>query len=393
MKKRLILWAVLFAALAVCARGESFMETYTLGDRDSMNVWYACEEFDGRLPREISSVFEALLRDGDEIICGADFEARLYSEPDIQWDAQALIAVRREGKILLMSARRKEGKWLAVLETDSFLGPQTQFDIAIEQKQGESGSFLGAHLAIVTQKGSYRIDVLNGGAAALRAFQGAQADGTALNIEYYNGFIVNTVQAGQDSHMFDACAVPRRLAAWTEESVPGSVEEIKAWAAAHPIELQADEAYISGVNLREKPTGKSRSMGIYSAKVSVLDSRSGLQDPWYHVRVGDTEGWVSGNYLVRKEDDDPRFESAAASFFSVARADREIALHIAPNGKKKQSIPALTSMHVITENEGWLHVVIPRSEITWAIDWDGTYGFVKASDVTQGETLTELKWK
>ena len=56
-------------------------------------------------------------------------------------------------------------------------------------------------------------------------------------------------------------------------------------------------------------------------------------------------------------------------------------------------IPDGTMMHIIIENDGWAHVVIPRGEITWETDWDGTYGFVRSEEIVTGVSIADIKWK
>lgn len=52
-----------------------------------------------------------------------------------------------------------------------------------------------------------------------------------------------------------------------------------------------------------------------------------------------------------------------------------------------------TLVHEIMENDGDLHVIVPRGELTWQTDWDGIYGFVKAADVTLGITKADAQNK
>ena len=50
-------------------------------------------------------------------------------------------------------------------------------------------------------------------------------------------------------------------------------------------------------------------------------------------------------------------------------------------------------VYVLSENEGWLHVLVPEGEIAPRISWRGTYGYVRADEVAQGRTLAELRWR
>ena len=66
-------------------------------------------------------------------------------------------------------------------------------------------------------------------------------------------------------------------------------------------EFEEGEAFIFGVNLRERPTGQSPSMGKFTTRVRVLDRAEGPQVPWYQVQFDDKTGWVSGTYVLWPE--------------------------------------------------------------------------------------------
>ena len=55
-------------------------------------------------------------------------------------------------------------------------------------------------------------------------------------------------------------------------------------------------------------------------------------------------------------------------------------------------LEAGTKMHVLCERGDWLYVVVPRDEISWLMDLDGTYGYVRATDVEQAATAIQLDW-
>ena len=52
-------------------------------------------------------------------------------------------------------------------------------------------------------------------------------------------------------------------------------------------------------------------------------------------------------------------------------------------------------MRVIMEKDDWLYVVVPREEYhdTWMMDVNGTYGYVKKSDVSIGTLEIQLDWQ
>ena len=56
------------------------------------------------------------------------------------------------------------------------------------------------------------------------------------------------------------------------------------------------------------------------------------------------------------------------------------------------TFPAGTRMHVIMEDGDWLYVDIPRGEMNWLMDPEGTFGYVRKSDVIQAATACHLDW-
>lgn len=213
---------------------------------------------------------------------------------------------------------------------------------------------------------------------------------------YYHGGRVNWGNWANRKIMiiYGAGPLPTRLCAWTWDTLPRNREESEAWAAANPFETAGDEGYLSGVNLREKPTGKSRSWGIYHAKVQVLDQQPGEMDPWMKVRVGNLTGWASGRYLHMEQSEDPyALAEYQTAVMKVGRAKKTVQLLDRPGGSVIMELEEGTFVHTIIENEGWLHVVVPRKELTWRTDWDGTYGFVKMEDMTVGVSKADVMWR
>lgn len=86
--------------------------------------------------------------------------------------------------------------------------------------------------------------------------------------------------------------------------------------------------------------------------------------------------------------------SDTTAWVNPARADREIELRKSPNGEVFARLLPGAMMHVITETDGWLHVIVPQNgELGPMANWDGVYGYVRASEVVRGVTLADLRWK
>lgn len=382
--------------LLLCAgiSGAAAEQTYEFSDSQS-GERIACEDFEGTMPDDVAAIFAPLLRPGDVLICGSRMRVFGKNATEARLDT-LLLAVRREGAVLLMGAFEMDGCFEICLETDSFIPPDCAFDITVlPEEHGEDWGMDASH-AILCGDEIFRITVWNGGQLELAYLEQKHSDGTRTIVEAQLSVMRSfTLRNGVCEHGgYRWCSFPRRLSAWQMQDFPRNAQEVQQYADAHQPVLGEHQAYISGVNLREKPTGSSRSLGMYSARVEVLDSQPGAQVPWYHVRVGDTQGWVSGDYLIDGSRPDVRLYGVSQATRLFARADEETALRRAPDGETFAELLPGATMYVIAENEGWLHVIVPREGGAKAIvDWDGVYGYVRADEVVQGDTLAELKWK
>ncbi len=380
---------------ATCAVAQPVL----VGDARRMEQGYydACTQLENEMPQEIADVFASYMREGDTVISGTYV---VEHNPRVEggvFGESAVLAVEREGHVLLMGACKAKGVWNTTLETDNFIPSGCAFTITyLPEEYGDEGNIrVRAGFAITMNGKIWRIAVSDTGTLHMESCEWREADGTRVIIEARVATMAYcTVQDGKyATEEHGHCSFSSRLTAWSMEAYPQSLAQMRAYIEENQPRLEPGLAYISGVNLREQPTGKSRSRGEYSARVQVLGSEPGTQAPWYHVRLGDTEGWVSGDYLIDGSQYDVRYFGTAAMTAAPARANGDVALRRAPDGESKLTLSAGTMMHVLAERDGWLHVIVPRGAITAHPDWDGTYGYVRASEVTQGKTLTELRWR
>ena len=56
------------------------------------------------------------------------------------------------------------------------------------------------------------------------------------------------------------------------------------------------------------------------------------------------------------------------------------------------SFPAGTKMHVVMEDGDWLYVDVPRGEMEYLMDPEGTFGYVKKEDVLMASMICMLDW-
>ena len=121
----------------------------------------------------------------------------------------------------------------------------------------------------------------------------------------------------------------------------------------------------------------------------VLDVLPGDPNKWIHTKLGSLEGYVASNYTSL---DGEGFLLAALQ--PVAKAKREITLKSGTGwfDSTVGTFPAGTRMHVVMENGDWLYVDIPRGEMEWLMDPEGTFGYIHKNDVIQASTACQLDW-
>ena len=380
MKKCVVLlWILLLAAPCLA-------QTSRVEDEQGSLVWL---DFDESIPQEAEQVFEAVLREGDRILCGALQVRRMQRE--------GILAVERSGKVLLMGACCPNGEtmWRTVVEADGFFLAGTAIDITTEPIYDGLGQMYDRRLLITCGEERYGIGLYENGTMRIETFERREVDGSLLCITLNSGWIGCDRYTDDLREMLYSThgVIPSRLAAWTHESFPKDEQDVRRISEAYPLELNAGEVFVSGGNLREEPTGSAVSWGQYCAKANVLDKKMGLIEPWIQVQIGQLTGWVSDNYVFTQEDDPGRLYSAASAMAQVARVDEPIVMYTFPGGQEGITLPTGTLMHVLMENDGWLHVIYPQVEIAWQTDWDGAYGFIRSEEAVVGVSIADAMWK
>lgn len=176
------------------------------------------------------------------------------------------------------------------------------------------------------------------------------------------------------------------------DDVPATMQ---AWQQL-PARL-APEGYasLSGVHLRQKTSSRSRDLGLFipGTLVRVLGQEPGDPFPWLHGQIGRLSGYISTLYVNPPESEHGR-SLASTLPLPVAQTTRDTRLKAGTGwlDGSLQDLPAGTRMHVLSDQGGWLYVVVPRGELGWLMDVEGTYGFVQADQVIQAATALQLAW-
>ena len=380
-------FGMMMAIFCLMLTGTACADRYEIDD--GSNAYFICENFETVMSPYAAQIFGDLVRVDDEVICGTMFEEHHHNQPELTGRGGALVAVRRDEKILLMSANTNGKGWTAAIETDSFLPSDALFMMNCELKN----HFV--HLMIDYQGTAYEIRTTAEGGAYLYGYSWSDSAGQALSMDCYDGeFTLREQGDWPYTILAEGKAVPVRLAAWTASALPKTAESLRAFEQACPLDLDDDEAYITSVNLRESATGKSKTWGAYTAKVKILGQKPGNDAPWYNVRVGNLEGWVSGVYVYRSHASDQRnIYGAATKILPVGRTKRQTALLDVHGGNAIMQLNENSNVHVLGDRDGYLHVIVPREELNWQTDWDGTYGFVRKEDIVVGISRTDAMYK
>ena len=394
MKKIIILVVWL---LCLCTPVQA--DHYVYSSEQALNIYYECEDFDEIIPQTLNGAFDSRIMAGDKILCGTLRVKKYHNEPNVVQGEDALLALKRDGKILLLGAKRTDGAWRCVIETDSFFAPGQKFDLTVLPQHDAGGQMRGASLALVCGAEEFLVTVREDGSIALEAYCAPWKDGSTLKISVnMGGLHAQRVFDGilQESRSAQG-VIPNRLCGWTYDAFPKSCAEVAAWEGRDVTPFGDEEVFVFGVNFRERPTGESHSMGKYTAKARVLGREPGQMTSWYQVQIGETTGWVSGTYVLWPQNERDalailEYLSKMPDFARTRRqAGRHVMLRSAPDGEPVMQLPAGTVMQVIAENEGWLHVILPRHD-GWAFDWDGTYGYVRADDVVTGLSPADIQY-
>lgn len=399
--KKLAAILLMLLCLVASAQADTFTLNYPQGQEpfmDNLNLWYEANTFTTDVPEELRAALAASPFAGDEVLQGAwlrEYYHRYDDLTNVLNNQAALIAVRHEGRLMLLGLARSGKQWQVSPQSETFLPEDEAFTLTVAPSRSNNAS--AAMLAMVCGSDTYLIGSGSPDTAwTLYQYQHAREDGSTAFLQLSYGSVIWGVYEGGKvaSQESFRCVLPEYLETIDFSTLPRSLEALEAWAAEHPITLAADEAFIGGVNLRHKATGNSRSHGRYfsGTKVKLLGQAPGTDFPWYNVRIGRTEGWVSGVYFYTEALDAQNLHQAANRIQPVARLKQMASLLSSPGGDAIASLPADSVVSVLVEQDGWAHVVVPRNEIACQADWDGAYGYLPLKALTRAATPLQLRF-
>lgn len=383
---------------------------------------YRITQFEGELPEALQKPLMEGGFDGAVCICGAMLEKQpteqqLEAIKKLPGDkaarmtnlenARALVALEMAGERQLLGlSRESDGKWTVEAFGTKALLPGRDFTITVKDVGNEARMFPMTRFCVEyempdggTESYGLMSEIWDEGVAPwfVSTYEKKDASGRDTFIverTYLRGFRVYTLPfAGDGPGGVDYPAYVNTFLAYMGSigEIPTSEEQVKKTAEESWKRFEGtDLAMTASVNLREKPTTSSRSLGVLNVGtlVHVLEQKAGKDYPWYHVRLGREEGWVAGNYLKFPKDD--HFDSYLSLPLPVARTLGGVALRGKPadTAEVVMELPQGTLMHVLAEVEGsWLYVLAPKGELTWEMDVDGASGYVRVDAVKQAVSV------
>lgn len=368
---------LLVLAMPAVARGEMTVQTVVEDGRTRTTL----VTFEEDAPQAVRSLMDGHGLGDARCVCGAALEvepmAGAGNVDGLLFTSSALMVVERGGAYALVGLRWEPGGSNARVEDFGALGLPLgegcavsplwdentrlcDFELLLPTEGGEERWRLGCHRISGWQVREYTDTAGRRTAFALSG--GVEMDGER--------FVVPVKTWLAERTRLDSLPLTADEARWLEEESRAAFEG-------------TDLCLIWGVNLRTEPTSRSRSLGMYHvALAQVLGQEPGTEVPWYHVRVGETEGYVSGRYVAFPADW-ANFVRRASVPCPVAETDGGPLMADMDGGGAPYTLEAGRRLLVLAETEdGWLHVFVPEDEPDGTLDQPGTYGYLRREDVT-----------
>lgn len=368
---------LLVLAMPAVARGEMTVQTVVEDGRTRTTL----VTFEEDAPQAVRSLMDGHGLGDARCVCGAALEvepmAGAGNVDGLLFTSSALMVVERGGAYALVGLRWEPGGSNARVEDFGALGLPLgegcavsplwdentrlcDFELLLPTEGGEERWRLGCHRISGWQVREYTDTAGRRTAFALSG--GVEMDGER--------FVVPVKTWLAERTRLDSLPLTADEARWLEEESRAAFEG-------------TDLCLIWGANLRTEPTSRSRSLGMYHvALAQVLGQKPGTEAPWYHVRVGETEGYVSGRYVAFPADW-ANFVRRASVPCPVAETDGGPLMADMDGGGAPCTLEAGRRLLVLAETEdGWLHVFVPEDDLDGTLDQPGTYGYLRREDVT-----------
>lgn len=340
---------------------------------------YQVSTFAGRLPERLQEPLSALISDETRIVSGAAIQhsGKLYEADEIgSWESySAMVIVDTDEGPLLLAASWVDGLAWQVDDFTRFLRREENVSVSIYQPEPNR---IPVFSVDYPNRAGMVSDLMIFRGNRLWCMEGHINLAQNTTIANERGMIAVSDETGREKFR---CADPYFLDYMADiTAFPTSRTDAQAlsWLPDYAPYTPGMLLYCQNANLRREATTKSESLGMYNANVSMIftgEQAQGTSWPWYQVRIGDTTGWMSGNYAGTEPDFD-------FSPVPMGRTLNGCPLYAQPgDAQPLQQLEPGTTFHILTEYKGMYHICIPQGEISWDVDRDGVYGYIPASDL------------
>lgn len=399
--KKSSFWFGLLVCLLLCVPLCSFAATSTHQRRDSSTdgLWITTTYDGADFPADVLQALADNGLSGYAPENGVTLSTRFDTRPemkDAEWDVAVCVLVKDNVRWLAVLESRQGGAWkLGLISSRAILQDRAYTLDSNMRYDNNSQSF---DFSYPCADGTTEIYHLRWGFSDhslwhVECYDHVDAAGKGVRIvcsygEGY-GYTVSSLPQKAEKYFnepktFYPCYMPVYFNWAGIEDFPTTEKQAKALSESSLATYPAGRVYLwGGVNLREKATTQSRSFGQYNAGTlaEVLSTSPGKDAPWYHVKVGSAEGYVSGVYASTPADE-WFWKHLWHGPLPVAETLSACELRDASRTQSVMQLPAGTVMQVMGRtDDGWLHVMIPREGLQWQMDIDGTDGYVHESDV------------
>ena len=357
-------------------------------------------EFKGEVPDELAAVFSREPNlSGWTCLCGAMQHADYVNQKFP--DTLGLAAFEKDGQRILVLIDRLEDQWyLWTLGTKALYQDPTM-ELSITYDPAKNSQFIirydcadGVRLFHVSANDP--TDKLRGhyGLCQIQQYQFVSNDHqemTWIDLDWYSGIWTYTVHHGNDSQKAygDVC-YPCWLGVCDLADFPDTIEKKQTG----PVQLPEGCTITAGVHFRKDHSSHSADLGTLMPETIIRIKEWVPGDPyeWIKTTIGTINGYVSSDYtaigtgLIHVNMEYP---------LPIAMCKNSIQLKSGTGwfDKTVAELPAGTKMHVIMDQGDWLYVVVPQGSIGWLMDVDGTYGYIRKSDVKVVATESYLDWE
>jgi len=379
--------------------------------QDDSKVWTTTvTEFLGEIPAELSQAFSHPKLEGWTGLCGAVLTFEGSSQASLPVERGLAAFAKGEERLLVVLYREsKSDTWSVSPVGEHALLKNRDFFITYD---GQKHLFIIEYPVSGFESESFGCELVFMGKAEYPQPLCKLIDYRRTNRETGSGVVIDSegerMQAGvywyhvttyqPDNPVKEEIApaiVPHYLDFINAAQFPKSAEDCLK-AATQSFKLPDGYGVTSGVHLRAETSSHSADLGMYEpgTLVQVLETLSGDSYPWYRVRAGLAEGYMSSTYVTYGNSADIAGALSISRPLSVAKVKQACALKTGTGwlDGTVMDLPAGEKMHVIATCGDWLHVVVPQEEIGWVMDVNGTDGYVKASEVMQAATSIQIDW-